>query len=259
MGYECSIRRTEEIMRILITNDDGIGSPGLDALRQALDMHDVWVVAPKTEQSGKSHSVTLFEPVRFEQLEPQVFSCSGSPADCVLYSYRGAIPVKPDVVISGINIGPNLGTDLIYSGTAAAARQAALMGFPGIAVSTDSFTGPFYFGTTADFVARNLEKLLELWHPDHFININTPNVQEFTEGVRITALSRRVYNDEVVKFESPRGGTYYFLQGGLVEYTEDGTDSECVASGAVSISPVFLEPQNRDEEEAYRKTEFLLG
>ena len=243
-------------MRILLTNDDGISSPGLAALRKALSSHDVWVVAPRTEQSGKSHSVTLFEPVCFQELEPQVFSCSGSPADCVMYSYRGALPVKPDIVISGINIGPNLGTDLIYSGTAAAARQAALMGYPGIAVSTNSFTEPLYFDTTADFVADNLERLLSLWHPDHFININTPNVPEFTEGVRITALSRRMYEDEVVKFDAPRGGTYYFLQGGLIKDSQGGTDSECVAAGAVSVSPVFLEPQNREEEEAYRKMEF---
>ncbi|MBI9109074.1 MAG: 5'/3'-nucleotidase SurE [Spirochaetales bacterium] len=245
-------------MRILLTNDDGIKSPGLDALRQSLNMHDVWVVAPKTEQSGKSHSVTLFEPVCYEQLDEQVFSCSGSPADCVLYSYRGALPVKPDIVISGINIGPNLGTDLIYSGTAAAARQAALMGYPGVAVSMSSFAAPFHFGTTADFIADNLELLLELWHLDHFININTPNVPEFTEGVRITGLSRRMYSDEVVRFDAPRGGTYFFLEGGLIANTEDGTDSECVASGAISVSPVFLHPQNRLEEKIYHDAEFKL-
>jgi 5'-nucleotidase len=245
-------------MRILLTNDDGINSPGLYALRQALHMHDVWVVAPKTEQSAKSHSVTIFEPVRFDQLEDQVFSCSGSPADCVMYSFRGALPIEPDLVISGINIGPNLGTDLIYSGTAAAARQAALMGYPGVAVSTSSFSKPFYFDTTAEFVADNLEVLLELWHPDHFININTPNVPEFKKGVRITSLSQRMYQDKVVRFDAPRGGIYFFLEGGIAVDTEGGSDSSCVADGAVSVSPVFLEPQNRVEEEIYRRAEFKV-
>ncbi len=245
-------------MRILITNDDGIKSPGLAALRKALDKHDVWVVAPKTEQSAKSHSVTIFEPVRFDQLEEQVFSCSGSPADCVMYSYRGALPVKPDIVVSGINIGANLGTDLIYSGTAAAARQAALMGFPGIAVSTNSFAEPFYFDTTADFIADNIDTLLGLWHPDHFININTPNVPEFTKGVKITSLSKRMYRDRVVRFDAPRGGTYFFLEGGTPVGIEGGSDSSCVAEGSVSVSPVFLEPHNRLEEEIYRQAEFKI-
>ena len=243
-------------MRILLTNDDGIKSPGLDALRVALKNHDVWVVAPATEQSGKSHSITLLEPVRFNQHEEQVFSAEGSPADCVLYSVLGALPVKPDVVISGINIGANLGTDLIYSGTAAAARQAALMGLPGIAVSTDSFTAPFYFSDTADFIRENLELMLSLWHPDHFINVNTPNQPEFPSEVRITAPSRRIYEDKVVRFDAPRGGSYFFLEGNHVTFSGEQSDSEAIAAGVVSVSPIFLHPQNRDEAQAYKKAEF---
>jgi 5'-nucleotidase len=243
-------------MRILITNDDGIKSPGLDALRRAFTDHDVWVVAPVTEQSGKSHSVTFMQPVRFNQLEDQVFSCEGSPADCVMYSVLGAIPVKPDVIVSGINIGANLGTDLIYSGTAAAARQAALMGYPGIAVSTDSFVAPFYFKNTADFIADNLDLLLSLWRNDHFINVNTPNQPVFPKEVLITAPSRRIYEDKVVRFDAPRGGSYFFLEGSSVSFSGVGTDSEAIAGGAVSVSPIFLHPQNRDEAEAYKNAEF---
>ena len=243
-------------MRILITNDDGIKSPGLAALRQALNEHDVWVVAPAAEQSGKSHSVTLLEPVRFNQLEEQVFSCEGSPADCVLYSYLGALPVRPDLVISGINLGANLGTDLIYSGTAAAARQAVLMGYPGIAVSTNSFVEPFYFSSTAEFIAKNLELLLALWRDDHFINVNTPNLPEFPGEVRITEPSRRVYADKVLRFDGPRGGSYFFLEGSGASYSGVNSDSEAIADGVVSVSPIFLHPLNRDEAQAYRQAEF---
>jgi 5'-nucleotidase len=246
-------------MKILLTNDDGIESSGLYALRRALRGHDVWVVAPDTQQSGKSHSITFLDPVRFNPIEEQVFSCDGSPADCVMYSCHGAIPVKPDVVVSGINIGPNLGTDLIYSGTAAAARQAALMELPGIAVSLDSFAEPFYFDNAADFVADNLELLLSLWNDDHFININTPNLDKYENGVHITRPSRRIYADEVVRFDAPRGGVYFFLKGGRVQYAEDGTDSEAVAKGSVSVSPIFLHPQNRIEEEAYKKADFKVN
>lgn len=243
-------------MRILLTNDDGVKSPGLDALRKALTEHEVWVAAPSEEQSGKSHSITFLEPVKYKELEPRVYSVGGSPADCVMYSYLGALPDKPDVVISGINIGANLGTDLIYSGTAAAARQAALMGLPGIAVSIDSFTAPFYFENTARFIAKNLELMLSLWHPDHFINVNTPNTPVFPSEIQITEPSRRVYKDSVVGFESPRGGSYFFLQGSGATFSGENTDSQAIADGAVSVSPVFLHPQNRAEAEAYRDAEF---
>ncbi|MDC7126878.1 MAG: 5'/3'-nucleotidase SurE [Spirochaetales bacterium] len=243
-------------MHILLTNDDGIDSPGLAALRRALVCHDVWVVAPATQQSGKSHSITFCEPVKFNKLEPQVYSCEGSPADCVLYSYLGAIPVKPDIVLSGINLGPNLGTDLIYSGTAAAARQAALMGCPGVALSLNSFTDPYYFDNAADFVSRNVELLLSLWNADHFININFPNQQEALKEVRITEPSVRLYNDRVVKFDAPRGGSYFFLEGNSEEFTGKNTDSQAVAEGCVSVSPIFLHPQNQQESEMYREADF---
>ncbi|MDC7225278.1 MAG: 5'/3'-nucleotidase SurE [Spirochaetales bacterium] len=246
-------------MRILLTNDDGIKSPGLDALRETFKEHEVWVVAPVTQQSGKSHSVTFMEPVRFNQLEDQVFSVEGSPADCVMYSVLGALPQKPDLVISGINIGANLGTDLIYSGTAAAARQAALMGLPGIAVSTNSFVAPFYFQDTAEFIKDNIELLLSLWRPDHFINVNTPNQPEFPSEVRITAPSRRIYEDKVVRFDAPRGGSYFFLEGSSVTFSGTDSDSEAIAAGAVSVSPIFLHPQNRDEAQAYQKAEFRIN
>ncbi len=243
-------------MRILITNDDGIKSPGLKALKDAFAEHEVWVVAPDKEQSGQSHSITFRKPVCFEPHGEREFACDGSPADCVMYSSLGAIPVKPDIVVSGINLGANLGTDLIFSGTAAAARQAALMGIPGIAVSVDTFFEPFYFKGLADFVAGNLELITKLWHPDHFININGPNQSTPYSGVKVTSPSRRNYRDSLMRFDAPRGGSYFFLKGDLDKTTEPGTDADAVANGYISISPVFLHPQNRSEEEAYLKADF---
>lgn len=243
-------------MNILLTNDDGISSPGLDALRKSLSKHDVWVVAPSTQQSGKSHSVTLYDPVRFTSIDKQVFSCDGTPADCVMYSYLGALPIKPDVVVSGINLGANLGTDLIYSGTAAAARQAALMGFPGIAISASSYTEPYYFEHAADFISLNIEMLISLWRDDHFININFPNTPYMPNDIRITEPSTRAYSDKLVRFNAPRSGTYYFIEGLGGDYYGDDSDSAAVADGAISVSPIFLHPQNKEEVQLYEKAEF---
>lgn len=133
-------------MKILLTNDDGIKSLGLRALQDVLGgEHEVWTVAPDRERSGSSHCISIKNPVRFHQVEERQFACGGTPADCVLFSCLGALPERPDLVISGINLGPNIGTDIIYSGTAAAARQAALMDIPAVAISQATFTAPFYF------------------------------------------------------------------------------------------------------------------
>src|SRR6056297_1026489 len=183
-------------MRILISNNDGISSTGLLTLKEELDRdHEVWVSAPDKERSGTSHSITLREPVRFHKVGERMFSCNGTPADTVLYGLLGAIPIKPDVVLSGINMGPNLGTDIIYSGTAAAARQGALVGIPGIAVSVAPLKAPFPFREAAVFMRRNLELFLELWNPDHFINVNFPVGTGKEYEVEITHPSRRIYSD----------------------------------------------------------------
>jgi len=130
-------------MNILITNDDGIESEGLKTLARVLSRdHRIMIVAPDGERSGKSHSISLGEPVRMRRMGENALACGGTPADCVLFSILGAVPEKPDIVVSGINRGPNLGTDIIYSGTAAAARQAALMGYAAVAVSVTSFSPP---------------------------------------------------------------------------------------------------------------------
>lgn len=242
-----------ERVTILLTNDDGVDSPGLDAVRAALDQHhDVWVVAPDGERSGYSNSITIRDPIRCLQVRERVFAISGTPADCVILGTRGAIPVEPDVVISGINIGPNLGSDIVYSGTCAGARQAAYSGIPGIAVSLNSFRAPFHFAPAVSLLVEHLDELIALWDSDHFLNINVPNRPDPVEVV-VTTPSMRRYTDRLLPFSPPRGGTWYFVDGEpSPAELEEGTDWYAVERGAISLSPIMLNPLNHDVEHHYR-------
>lgn len=245
-------------MKILLTNDDGIESNGLKRLREALEpSHEVWTFAPDGERSGRSHSITLKGAIRVRQTDERLFSCGGSPADCVLLAFHGALPVVPDLVLSGINLGPNLGTDIIYSGTAAAARQAALMGHAGVAVSLASAGKPHHLDGAVAFAAANVERFRSLWTPDHFLNINVPNVPGSGFPFRVTHPSRRIYNDRLVSFAAPDGEMYYFLEGDLAEASlEEGSDWDAVQRGQISVSPIYLHPLNPHEKEQYNAVEF---
>ncbi|MEW5816109.1 MAG: 5'/3'-nucleotidase SurE [Spirochaetota bacterium] len=245
-------------MKILLTNDDGIESPGILSLEKTLaGEHEIWTMAPDSERSGMSHSITLKEAVRIQQVGERRFSCSGTPADCVLFSFLGAIPVTPDVVISGINLGPNLGTDIIYSGTAAAARQGALMGRPSIAVSVTSTAPPFFFDRAADFVLRNLDIFVSLWNEDHFLNINVPNSNTRVFKITVTHPSRRIYRDQQVNFTAPEGEKYYFLKGSTpAAGIEENSDWDAINKGNISVCPVYLHPLNHTNGRRYRDTIF---
>ncbi len=243
---------------ILLTNDDGIYSPGLETLRSVLGKdHDVWVLAPDGERSGFSNSITISEPIRCTKIDDKRYASSGTPADCIILGTRGAIPVMPDLVVSGINIGPNLGSDIVYSGTCAGARQAVYREIPGIALSLNSFSPPFHFEPVARFVRDNLEEIVKLWNPDHFINVNAPNM-EHPKGVEITTPAMRRYDDVLLPFEPPRGGTYYFVDGKPSKTVlEAGTDWHAVEMGKISVSPVMLNPVNHAVEEHYRTSSLV--
>lgn len=242
-------------MNILLTNDDGIGSTGLETLRLELsDEHNLCVVAPDRERSGVSHAVTLREDVVFRDLGGGAYSCSGTPADCVLYSLLGAVDMVPDMVISGINHGPNLGTDLIFSGTAAAARQAALMKVPGIAVSLVAEDNDADFRPAAFFISQTLSFLSSLWDEEHFINVNVPVSFTGNRDFTVSQPSERVYADKLVKREGHAGERAYALTPGDTQSTGIGggnTDWNVVHSGRVSISPILLRPLNHSGKEAY--------
>lgn len=234
-------------MKILVTNDDGVDAEGLGFLTRALSRdHEVWVVAPDHERSGASHSVNLHEPCRLYKKTDKIYSCSGTPADCVMFARLGIIPFDPDIVVSGINRGPNLGTDILYSGTCAAARQAALFDIPGIAVSCATRNGPFLYRAAASFVAANLERLVSYCSESVFMNVNAPSMDcDLLEGIW-TGVSRRHYHDSVRPVEEAGGHIVCYLEPGKIEsISESHGDEAVVASGRVSVSPVLVHPQVR--------------
>jgi 5'-nucleotidase len=227
------IFRINDIMILLLTNDDGPGAPGLDALESELrNTHDVWIVAPEREMSGQSHSITLNEGIKLNRFPDRHY-----------LSIQVLLPRLPDLVISGINKGPNLGTDILYSGTCAAAREAALRGIPSVAISIASFTGPWEYGKAASFLSGNLKNLIDMWDKDRFLNINWPENYQTDSQVVITRPGKRRYKDEMVSFRSPRGGEYWFLQPAAIESSDDeGTDTRTIFNGDISVSPVAVEP-----------------
>jgi 5'-nucleotidase len=232
-------------MRILLTNDDGIRAEGLIALSRELSReHEVWILAPDRERSGVSHAMTLRDPGRVRAVGEREYSCSGTPADCVILALLGAIPFDPDIVISGINRGPNLGTDIVYSGTCGAARQAALNGLPGIAVSCAAYKEPLAYGRAAAFISRRLVELVAHCSDSVFINVNAPSSDSPDISGEWTRPCYRMYRDRLKSFEAPDGYQYCFLSDSRIETIGDGaTDHGAIAAGKISISPVMIHPQ----------------
>jgi 5'-nucleotidase len=191
-----------------------------------------------------SHAMSLRHPLKIRKITDQRYTCSGTPADCVILSAHGVLPFKPDIVVSGINRGPNLGTDLIYSGTAAAARQASMVGMPGIALSLATYSSPFRYAALAALLARRLDEFLGFWSPDVFININAPDAEDgSTYEVEETVPSRRRYRDTLKFFEGPEGYTYCFFGEGSIETDpEPGTDEDAVRHGSASLTRVAVYP-----------------
>jgi 5'-nucleotidase len=232
-------------MRILVTNDDGISAEGLVALSGALSReHEVWILAPDKERSGVSHGLTLGAPTRLRKVGERAFSCSGTPSDCVVLALLGAIGSKPEVVVSGINRGPNLGTDIVYSGTCAAAREAVLSGIPGIAVSCASRDARLSYGGAASFVLRNLTSLVAACSGEVFVNVNAPSSEDEGLGAEWCSPCARDYGNEMQSFEAPDGYTYCFLSGGGMEACDgEANDFSAVRAGKIAVSPILVHPQ----------------
>ncbi len=233
------------IFRVLLSNDDGIAAPGLLALaRSVCDIGgDVWVCAPDRECSAISHALTMRAPLRVHcvqlpGLSATAWSVDGSPADCVKLALEELLPEKPDVVLAGVNRGPNLGTDILYSGTVAAAAEGALAGIPSIAVSTASYDPSDY--SAAAGVGATLARLAALRGLPHGVVLNV-NVPEGANPGRIaiTRMGVQRYSDIFERRVDPRGEIYYWLCGNP-EAPEpgNGLDTDAVASGAVSVSPI---------------------
>lgn len=227
---------------VLLSNDDGYASAGLRAMREALEQTaDVVVLAPETEQSASSHALSLHRPLRLRGVEPGIFALDGTPADCVyvaLHAGTRVLPRRPDLVVSGINHGMNLGQDAFYSGTVAAAREGALRGIPALATSAH---GASDLAEAAALSARVAFGLLEE-HPRKgaLVSLNIP--RRWTGEVRATRLGARIY-EEVVDFRhDPRGREYLWLGGPGVRHERDaGTDTDAYDDGAASITPLVLD------------------
>lgn len=238
-------------MNILLTNDDGIDCEGLRRFAEELRCrtgHKIYVVAPDSDRSGVSHSISIKKPVRIKAHGPDTWVCTGTPADCVMVVSLGCLPFKPELIISGINAGPNLGTDIVYSGTAAAARQGALHHIPAIAFSLAGLTPPLYWDGAVSFAVTRLDALIDLWEEDIFINVNIPNTPGGPDGMAVTFPARRWYQDKLVSFDAPDGYTYCFINSGVIKSEDEpGSDWEVVSRNLASISPVYLYPVAQED------------
>ena len=235
-------------MKILMTNDDGIHAEGLRVMADELGRdHEICIFAPDQERSGVSHAMSLKTAGKVRKHGGNSWSCSGTPADCVILAGLGAIPFVADIVVSGINRGPNLGTDIVYSGTCGAARQASIHGLPAIAVSCASYHDPMnYFGAAA-FVRRHLEKLVAVCKAGIFLNINAPRSGTDDLTGRWAFPSQRRYFDRLKSFDAPDGYSYCFLSDTRIEtVAESGSDHDVVSRGEVSISAILVNPQSAD-------------
>lgn len=233
-------------MLILLTNDDGIHSYGLTTLaRHLTPLGRVVVVAPDRERSAASHSLTLHSPLRAEEIAADRFAVDGTPTDCVNLGVHGLLGMRPDMVISGINRGGNLGDDITYSGTVAAAMEATLMGVPAFAVSLDAkqFASDD-FEVAARFAAHLARRIAEHGLPaDTLLNVNVPG--GVPRGVQITRQGKRRYSDLVVEKLDPRGRKYYWIGGGEVGFEAlPGTDFAALQQGEISITPLHLDLTN---------------
>lgn len=240
---------------VLLSNDDGFTSAGIRAMLRALvsDGMQVVLVAPESEQSASSHSLSLHRPLRLREPEPGIFALDGTPADCVyvaLYAEGRVLPRKPDLVVSGINHGLNLGQDAFYSGTIAAAREGALRAIPSIAASASTNADLDTVATLATKLARGLLSEWRATGPKRrapLLNLNVP--APWNGELRATRLGQRHY-EEVVHFRAdPRGRTYLWLGGpGVHHERDDGTDTDAFDDGAASITSLVLDlTEHRDD------------
>jgi 5'/3'-nucleotidase len=231
-------------MIILLSNDDGIHSEGLTALEESVrHVGDIYTVAPDRAQSSMSHALTLHRPLRVHELGTRRLSVDGTPVDCVKLALTGLLPVRPELVISGINKGPNLGDDIIYSGTVSAAIEGALLGIPAIAVSLVTFKD-FDFRAAAEFTATLIQRIAERdIPPKTLLNVNVPPIpKRDLKGWRVTRMGKRHYSENIVERVDPRGVKYYWIGGDDLGFSnDDGTDCQTVHEGYISVTPLQVD------------------
>lgn len=238
---------------ILVTNDDGIDGPGLLALKQAMAaIGDVSVIAPDHNWSAAGHSKTMHKPLRINKVHmadgDHAYSTDGAPSDCVAIAILGFLGKKVDLIVSGVNNGSNMGDDVTYSGTVAAAMEGIIWGVPAIAVSLDGFVAEDPDANNFALAARVAERIAAHmlaggWKADTLLNINVPNRPENeVTGLEITRLGRRGYRDELIMRTDPFGRHYYWIGGGKPTLVnEQGTDIRALSEGRIAITPIHLD------------------
>lgn len=229
-------------MKILLTNDDGIDAPGINVLAEVLEGagHDIIVVAPSKEQSATSHSITLHEPLRIIERDERHFAVTGSPADCMILAFRVILKDSVDLVISGINGGQNMGEDILYSGTVAAALEAMFIGNKAIALSIASHQDQ-KFETAARYMRQFIDEgITDLIEGRMALNINVPNVDyDDVKGVKVSNIGHRKYEDFVKEQKDPRGRKIYWIGGAKALWEDkENSDFKIVNDNHISITPI---------------------
>jgi 5'/3'-nucleotidase len=237
-------------MDILVSNDDGIHSPGVHSLAEALSaLGNVYVVSPDRERNAVGHALTLHKPLRVEEIKKNYFSVNGTPTDCVNWGVLYLLKSPPAILVSGINKGANLGDDVTYSGTVSAAFEGTLLKIPSIAVS--QLGPPPYEFRSAAFIAVKIAKMVlsEGIPPDILLNVNVPNLPIEKMGkIKIVALGRRVFEDNaIIEKEDPRGRKYFWIGGTQVLWEKKSdTDNEAISHNQVSVTPLHLDLTHYD-------------
>ena len=237
-------------MNILLSNDDGILAPGLTLLAQVCQtVGQVTVVAPDREQSGTSHSLTMHRPLRPARRPDGSFQVDGTPTDCVLLAVGELMPERPDFVFSGVNHGPNMGEDVLYSGTVAAAMEGVTLGVPSVAIS---FAGPVNDVETLQSYRGLLQRLVErilrvdAFPPETLLNINLPACGAAeVQGIKVTALGSRYFSESLTRMKDPWGREIFWIGGGSIHWTGGAeSDHDAVAHNYISITPLHMDLTN---------------
>ena len=243
---------------ILITNDDGFFSRGIQILAESLkELGQVYIVAPDRDRSSVSHALTMHRPLRVDLIRENCYSVNGTPTDCIVVAVKKILPREPDLIVSGINKGANLGEDITYSGTVSAAIEGTILGVPSFAISLVG-ERPFKYETASHYALKIARYILQRALPqDTLLNVNVPNkpLQEI-KGIKITKQGKRSYENSIHEIFSPWGEKQYWIGGGVVSWQKmEGTDIQAIMEGYVSVTPLHIDLTNYSALEKLIKNE----
>jgi len=237
---------------IVLTNDDGIHSPGLKALQEAVTgLGNVLVVAPDRDNSAVSHSITMGRPLKIKKVSENMYSVDGTPTDCVVLATEKILGRRPDLLLSGINNGPNLGDDISYSGTVSASIEATMYNIPSMAISHECRTETDY-SASKEIIRQLVNLILANGLPEStLVNLNIP---EHPKGFRVTRQGRRLWKDAIKEMVDPFGNPCYWIGGGTpVGDSSEDTDVWAVANGYISVTPIHLDQTNHEGVLLFKK------